>query len=461
MAATRLIAMHHLKGKSLAACLKERVDYAMNPEKTEKGIFIRSYECDPMTVDKEFLLSKQKYHQISGLVQSNDVIAYQIRQSFKPGEITAEEANRVGYELAMRFTKGKHAFIVATHTDKEHIHNHIIYNSTNLDCSHKFKNFSYSARALQRLSDLICLEHGLSVISPKPYHKRNTYTDYEKKVSFRDAIRDDIDQILKTNPKNMEEFLKSLEENGYQVKIGKYIALKKGRQKRYIRMKSLGIGYSEEEIKNYFTGTTHDKKKFMENHKLKIGLLIDIEMKLQKKGPGYYRWASVYNLKQMAKTLVFLREHNIDDLDALANKTDEVISKKDCLLTTVKEEEKKLKEIAVLKKHIINYSKTKEIYHEYQKFGYEKQFYEEHRFEIEIHKAAKRAFDERKEKKIPKVKVLNDHYKQILAKKKKDYEEYQKVKQEMQEWLIAQKNIEQFLECEQREHEQKIQKQER
>lgn len=167
MAATRLIALHKNKGKSVAACLKSRTDYVQNPDKTEQGELISSYECSPLMVDEEFMLSKRQYELVTGRRQKSDVIAYQIRQSFKPGEITAEEANKVGYELAMRFTKGKYAFIVATHTDREHIHNHIVYNSTALDGTRKFRDFLLSGLAVQRLSDLICLEHQLSVIEKK------------------------------------------------------------------------------------------------------------------------------------------------------------------------------------------------------------------------------------------------------------------------------------------------------
>ena len=126
MAATRLIALHENKGRTLAKCIGERTDYAMNPDKTENGTYVTSYACDPKTVSEEFYLSKREYEQITGLKRNDNVIAYQIRQSFKPGEITPKEANRIGYETAMRFTKGNHAFIVATHTDKAHIHNHII-----------------------------------------------------------------------------------------------------------------------------------------------------------------------------------------------------------------------------------------------------------------------------------------------------------------------------------------------
>ena len=174
MAATRLIAMHVNKGKTLAQCLEARTDYAQNPEKTEKGNLVTAYECDPMTCDEEFLLSKRQYRQFTGRDQRGDVIAYQIRQSFKPGEITAEEANRVGYELALAFTKGRHAFIVATHTDRAHIHNHIIWNSTALDETRKFRNFWGSTRAIRRLNDTICIQNGYSIVE-NPKGKGKSY----------------------------------------------------------------------------------------------------------------------------------------------------------------------------------------------------------------------------------------------------------------------------------------------
>lgn len=139
MATTRLIPLHVNKGKTAAQSLSDRTDYAMNPEKTENGTLISSYECSPETVDEEFMLTKRQYYQITGKEPKNDVIAYQIRQSFKPGEITPEEANRLGYELAMRFTKGRYAFVVAAHTDRLHIHNYIAFNSTSLDGTRKLK----------------------------------------------------------------------------------------------------------------------------------------------------------------------------------------------------------------------------------------------------------------------------------------------------------------------------------
>ena len=165
-ATTRLITHHISKGETVAQSLKDRFDYGQNPEKTQGGELISAYECDHRTADAEFLLAKAKYKAVTGREQRRDadVLCYQIRQSFRPGEITPEEANRVGYETAMRWTKGKHAFFVATHTDRQHIHNHIYYNSTTLDYTGKFRDFFRSAAALRRLSDRVCLEHDLSVI---------------------------------------------------------------------------------------------------------------------------------------------------------------------------------------------------------------------------------------------------------------------------------------------------------
>ena len=241
MAATRLIAMHQNKGKSVGQCLKDRTDYAKNGEKTEQGEMISSYACDKETVDEEFMLAKQEYLRITGRKPKGDIIAYQIRQSFKPGEITPEEANEIGYETAMRFTKGNHAFIVATHTDRAHIHNHIIFNSTNLNCDRKFRDSWFIALALQRVSDTVCLEHALSVIKPRKPSERDNRNPYNR-ASFRNALREKVDLLLQNNPKDFGEFLKQLQEAGYEIKEGKHTAIRGAGQKRFIRFSSLGEG---------------------------------------------------------------------------------------------------------------------------------------------------------------------------------------------------------------------------
>ena len=448
LAATRLIALHKNKGKSVAACLKSRTDYAQNPDKTQQGELVSSYECSPLTVDEEFMLSKRQYEFATGRRQKSDVIAYQIRQSFKPGEITAEEANKVGYELAMRFTKGKYAFIVATHTDREHIHNHIIYNSTALDSTRKFRDFLLSGLAVQRLSDLICLEHQLSVIEIKPYRERQKRTLYPPKESNRDKLCSVIDGILlNEKPVDFEIFLQKLEQQGYEVKRGKHTSVKGARQKRFIRFRTLGTGYGEDEIKAVIAGEAehrpHQKQPPKEQS---FHLLVDIQAKLSEgKGEGYARWAKRYNLKEMSKTLIFLQENKIGSIEEMQERVNAATARYHELGDSIKAAEQRMAEIAVLRAHIVNYAKTRPVYDAYRKAGYSKKFLEEHREQITLHKAAKVAFDEASLKKLPKVKELDAEYSALLSQKKAAYPAYRKARDEMQELKKAQKNVELFF----------------
>ena len=447
LAATRLIALHKNKGKSVAACLKSRTDYAQNPDKTQQGELVSSYECSPLTVDEEFMLSKRQYELATGRRQKSDVIAYQIRQSFKPGEITAEEANKVGYELAERFLKGKHAFIVATHTDRAHIHNHIIYNSTALDGTRKFKNFWLSTFAVQRLSDLICLEHQLSTIEYKPYRERQKRIVYPPKESNRDRLCGIIDTILAEKPEDYEAFLQKLEQQGYEVKRGKHTAVKGKGQKRFIRFRTLGTGYGEDEIKAVLEGRAkHQPYQKQPPKEQPFQLLVDIQGKMAEgKSVGYKKWATKFNLKEMSKTLLFLQEQKISSAEELWERAAAATECYHAMGDSIKAAEARLTELAVLKTHIINYAKTREVYAAYRKAGYSKAFLEAHREEIALHKAAKAAFDEAGLQKLPKVKALDAEFAELLTKKKAAYPEYRKARDEMQELVRAQKNVERFF----------------
>ena len=447
LAATRLIALHKNKGKSVAACLKSRTDYAQNPDKTNKGELVSSYECSPLTADEEFMLSKRQYDLATGRRQKSDVIAYQIRQSFRPGEITAEEANKVGYELAMRFTKGKHAFVVATHTDRQHIHSHVIFNSTALDGTRKFRDFFFSALAVQRLSDLICLEHQLSVIEKKPYRERQKRVLYPPKESNRARLCGIIDTILAEKPEDYEAFLQKMEQQGYEVKRGKYTSVKGARQKRFIRFRTLGTGYSEEEIKAVLEGKAkHQPYQKQPPKEQPFQLLVDIQGKMaQGKSVGYKKWATKFNLKEMSKTLLFLQEQKIGSAEELRESAAAATERYHAMGDSIKAAEARLTEIAVLKTHIINYAKTREVYAAYRKAGYSKAFLEAHREEITLHKAAKAAFDEAGLQKLPKVKALDAEFTELLTKKKAAYPDYRKARNEMQELVRAQKNVERFF----------------
>lgn len=459
MAATRLIALHVNKGKSVAQCLADRTDYSQNAEKTNDGEFISSYECDPKTADEEFLLSKRQYQHITGREHRNNVIAYQIRQSFKPGEITPEEANRIGYETAMRWTKGNHAFFVATHIDKAHIHNHIIYNSTSLDCTKKFRNFIRSGLAVQRLSDIVCLENGLSVITPKPYKERIKRTVFPKKRTYRDELCEAIDLVLKEKPKTFDGFIQLLAERGFMFKDGKQAALKGQKQKRFIRLSSLGDGYSKEELQAVIAGKSLYKSKsnFAKTSEQKqFHLLINIQSKMAEgKTTGYEKWAKKYNRKEAARTVCLLKEKGIDSYEDLTVLTDKLSSRFTELTDSIKNAEKRMVEIKALQTHINNYYKTRQTYVEYRKSGYSKKFFEEHRDEISIHKAAKQAFDQLEGKKIPSRQSLHEEFNQLILQKKQEYAEYRQVKKEMQEYLIAKQTVETILNIDRKKEKEK------
>lgn len=431
-------------------CLKDRTDYAMNGEKTDEGKYISSYQCNPELVDLEFAQAKKEYLHKTWRQPKGDVIAYQIRQSFKPGEITPEEANEVGYETGMRFTKGKHAFIVATHVDRAHIHNHIIFNSTNLECDRKFRDFWFSGIALQRLSDIICLEHGLSVIPKVKPSERQRRTKYPERVSIRDVIREDILKCLDQKPADFEELLKLLQAEGYEIKRGKHTAVCGKEQKRFIRFRSLGETFTEENLKKVIAGEKEPPEKVPEQkeakpEKRKFDLVVDIQEKMaQGKNGGYVQWAKKYNVKQFAESILFLQQHDIHDKETLDALVDGSSAKYHELMKTIKDAEEKMAANKVIKTHIINYAKTRETYIAYRKSGYSKKFFEAHRDEITLHKAAKEAFSKLPDGKIPKVKDLNEEFARLLSEKKVAYSEYKKIKKEMRDYQIAKQNVESF-----------------
>lgn len=456
--------MHQNKGKYIADCLADRTEYAKNPDKTNDGELLSSYECDPKTVQGEFMLSKRQYDDITGRKQASNVIAYQIRQAFKPGEISPELANKIGYELGMSFTKGNHAFIVATHIDKAHIHNHIIFNSTTLDCKRKFRDFLGSGRAIAKISDRICLENNLSIIE-KPKRSKGHYGKWlgdNKPLSHSDKLRQTIDEVLAKKPKTFDEFLQLMQGMGYEIKSGKHYAFKGAEQKKFNRLRSLGDGYSEDEIKAIIEGKTPQRvvkkatAKQPKQQEKSVNLLVDIQAKLQQgKGKGYEQWAKIFNLKQMAQTVNFLQEYKLLSYSDLEENAQKCTTTFDELNTQIKTAEKRMAELQVLKKHIINYAKTRDVYTDYRKASYSKKFYEEHRAELTLHKAAKAAFNELDVKKLPTVKTLQAEYADLLSEKKRAYGQYHAAKREMQDILTAKANIDRLLglEKEQKEKE--------
>ncbi|MFR7527154.1 MAG: relaxase/mobilization nuclease domain-containing protein [Blautia wexlerae] len=418
MATTTLLQRHAGEGETIAEAIRDCLDYGKDPEKTESGKYISAYECDPATVADEFLLAKASYAAMTGREQKkeNDVLCYQIRQSFYPGEITPKEANRIGYELAMRWTKGRHAFIVTTHTDKQHIHCHIYYNSTTLDCTRKFRNFWGSSFALRRLSDRLCLA---------------------------------IDTALAERPADLDEFLNLMKRAGYEVKTvrggGISFRLTGQGQERFTRLRAstLGDGYDLQDVLAAIEG----KEKRPGRSERKISLAVDIQAKLAAgKGPGYERWAKVFNIKQMAAALAYIQDNGLTDYEQLADK---VTATTDCFHTLseqIKQTENAMKANAELKGAIVQYAKARPVFEQYKATKYSRKFLAEHEAEIELYRAAqadmKRLLNGAK---LPKMETLKEEGRKLATKKNRLYGEYQKARRDMQELVTIKANIDCLL----------------
>lgn len=414
--------------------------------------------CDSRTADAEFALSKKCYKDITGREQKNDIVAYQVRQSFKPGEITPEEANRIGYEFAQRFLKGNNAFIVCTHIDRQHIHNHIIWNSTNLDCTRKFKNFWNSTKAVRQLSDTICVEHGLSIIE-NPQKKGMNYGEWlgdDKKLSRRDKLRLLIDELLSKNPSDFKSLLTLLKDNGVEVKQrGNTISIRLGNKGKFARFSSLGEGYSETDLVDVITGRKEHKpkKKDILRDNPRIDLLSRIDDKIQNSTGGYRQWASVFKAKQIAKTMEYLQEHKLVDFKELKEKTDSTAERYNALSAQIKSAESRMAEIEVLKKQILTYHKTKDIFAGYKASKYSKKYLAEHESDILLHRAAKKTFNDYGLKKLPTVKSLQEEFAKLLSEKKAAYPELKKARDEMKELLTVKANVERMIGEDEREKE--------
>ncbi len=442
-----------MRNRTRKQSMADRHDYDQKAEKTNNGELVSSYMCSPETAAEEFEISKQLYHQITGRSQSpdHDVIMYRVIQSFKPGEVSLEEANRIGYELAMKFTGGQHQFVVSTHMDKAHIHTHIEFNSTNLNCDGKFRDVKRSAlRVLRKLNDELCRAHGLSVIeNPKPSAKKQKEIAAAKYgTSHKEQLRQTIDRVL-SDCQGYDDFLAKMRAEGYEIKEGKLLSFRAPGWDRFTRSNKLGADYSREALRERSThrgGRSTAAKRPVPHAGRKVNMLIDIQAKMAAgKGTGYERWAKIFNLKEATKTLNFLVENNLTDYNELAARAEQADDRFDEVSRRIKQLEGRMAEVAQLKTHIINYSKTREVYAAYKKSRHKKEFLAEHGDEIAKHEAAKKAFDALGGKPIPKVAQLSEQYAALLAEKQELYAEYKAIRQDMISYQTAKQNVDKIL----------------
>ncbi len=457
--ATTYLKTHHIsKRETIAQSLADRFDYGQNPDKTQQGELISSYMCDHQTADAEFLLSKAKYKAVTGREQKSnaDNLCYQIRQAFVPGEITPEEANRIGYETAMRWTKGKYAFFVATHIDRQHIHNHIYYNSTALDCTRKFRDFLGSARAVRRLSDRVCLEKGLSYIAHPKLKSKGKYKHYGQWLgggnppTFQERLKAQIDICLAEKPPDMDAFLRAMEAAGYEARYGRggLLSFRAPGQERFTRLRSstLGAGYGQEDIQAVIDGRALLTEARAGSPR-KVNLIIDIQSRMRAgKGPAYERWAKIHNLKQMAATLQYLQENDLLEYEQLAQRTAQATGRFHTLSAKIKTVDAAMSVNAELKAATVDYAKTRAVFDGYKAAKYNRKYYAEHEADIEIHRAARATFQRvLAGAKLPKMDALKAEWQKLSTEKKTAYKEYRAVQKDMRELITAKANIDHLL----------------
>ena len=449
--------------------MKERFDYGKNKEKTQGGELIASYMCDPETADAEFLLSKANYKAITGREQKRDenILYYQIRQSFAPGETDAETALRIGYDLAMRWTKGNHAFFVVSHIDRPHPHVHIYYNSTTLDCTRKFQDFWGSAWALRRLSDRICYENNLSVIENAKQKSKGKHKHYghwlgtEKQPSYQERLRAVIDAVLSEKPKDFDAFLTAMEAAGYEYKYGRGDALsfRMEGQTNFTRLRAstLGEGYGKDEILAIIEGraslstvryhTTATGGTSDAGLPRKVNLIIDIQERIRAgKGPAYEHWAKIHNLKMMAAALQYLQENDLLAYEDLAIKADSTVDRYHELAGQIKTIETAQQRNGELRAAVIDYARTRPVFEEYKAKKYSNKYLAEHESDIATYRAAQAAMKEVLQgERLPKMDTLKAESKRLSAEAKALYSQYRTAQNDMREVLAVRGNIDHLL----------------
>lgn len=432
MATTRIIPMHINKGKTISQCMKARVDYVKNPDKTENGLLVSSYACAPESADHEFVLARNEYLTLTGRKNPNEVIAYQLRQSFKPGEVTPEEANKIGYELASRLLGGDYAFLVATHTDRKHIHNHIVFCATALDCTHKFRNHWNSSRTVAEISDELCRQHRLSVIE-SPMDKTVSYDKWlgdHAGLSHRDELRMIIDACLRLNPDGFDALMQMMEDLGCWIKHGAHVSIKPPSGERFIRLDGLGSEYTESALRLSLDGKhIHIPKVPRGDYTAsEVKRLVDIEAKLREgKGKGYMIWAERNNIDAKAQSVIYLKENHIDSLDELEAQIKSLRSRRNALYADIRKSNNRMQEINRLRKAIRDYRRTKTVYAQYKESGWSAKFFNEHRAEIEAHKKAQAVYSSA-EGRMPTLNELTTEYAALRDQKERDKAELEAMK---------------------------------
>ena len=429
------------KIKPVKSTLKKALDYIQNPDKTDGKMLVSSFGCSPETADIEFAFT------IAQALDRGNNLAHHLIQSFEPGEVDYQKAHEIGKQLADAVTKGQYEYVLTTHIDKGHVHNHIIFCAVNFVDHHKYNSNKRSYYGIRNMSDRLCRENGLSVVVPGKGSKGKSYAEYlaEKTgTSWKGKLKIAVDGLI-PQVSSFEELLSRLQAAGYEIKPGKYVSCRAPGQERFTRLKTLGADYTEEAIRERIEGRRTRTAKAPKAER-GVSLLIDIENSIKAaQSRGYEQWAKIHNLKQAAKTLNFLTEHQISRYEDLTAKITEIQTESDKAGDALKEVEKRLADMAVLIKNVSTFQKTKPAYDTYRKARNKERYRAAHEGTVILHEAAAKALKAAGISKLPNLAALQAEYEKLQEQKEALRADYGKLKKQVREYDVIKQNIDSIL----------------
>ena len=428
------------KTHPIKSTLKAAIDYICNPAKTDGSLLVSAYGCSAETADIEFAWTRRH------AIDKGENLSRHLIQAFAPGEVTPEEAHQIGLELAKEILGGKYEFVLTTHIDRGHIHNHVIWNAVSFTDHKHYHSNKRSYYEIRRASDRLCKEHGLSVIVPGQ-EKGKSYVEHQavrNGTSYKAKLKAAIDRLLPACA-DLEDLLRRLQEEGYEIRHGKYISCRASSQERFTRLKTLGVDYTEEALAARIAGRTRPSKR----PKARDGSIQRIAVIQGNQSPGLQHWAKLQKLKEGAKTLNYLAEHGIDSYEALGNRLAELNASVDDSLASIKAVERRIAELNLIAKYAAIYRKCRPIYTRYRKSDDKEKFLRGHESEIILFEAAARELKRLGAVPLPAAEKLETELSELTARKGTLYAQYTAAKRQAKEYDTIKRNLDILLSSEQ------------
>jgi len=433
------------KIKAIRGTLSKAIAYILNPEKTDEKLLVSSYGCASETAAREFEWTRKIAEQ-KGMTPVR-IIARHVIQSFEIGEVTPELAHEIGKQFADEILEGKYEYVLTTHIDKDHVHNHLIFNAVDFVDYHAYKSYKRIYYDMREVSDRLCKENGLSVIPPSQNKGMGykEYTEAKRGTSWKQKLKQTIDRLVIT-AKDYDDFLRLMQEAGYEIKTGKYISFRAEGQERFTRSKTIGENYTEERIKERIAGRTPRKSQRQTTPK-GISLIGDIQERIRLiDSKGYEHKAKLTILKEAARTLNYLTDNNLLQYTDLEKKVEDVHSSYDRTGKELKVVEARLREVQPLIKNISNYQRLKPVYDAFQKAKDKPSFKAKHEAELVIFEAARSTLlAMQDDEKLPSLKTLQAEQQRLLDEQQRLYDERAKLKKEVKQIETIKSNVDTFL----------------